>query len=161
MPLAEKELEALGQRVMRKPRNVFEALREVGILLRSDKKRVRRRDHPKFAQKIHERIVNFSKFRRAMRTESVCLSNHARRKLYNATKALNRVHWPFRSEKSGARRRDHAKFTRKNCKISGISARLAQRELRARGQLSLHKSRNVAKALIGFINLFRREKFRV
>ena len=44
MQLAEK-LRALGQRALRKSRNVAASLSEIGSLFRSEKVRVRRRDH--------------------------------------------------------------------------------------------------------------------
>ena len=88
MPLAEKLL-ALGQRALRKSRNVAAALSEIGSLFRSEKVRVRRRDHAKSAQKFHERNVNFPEFRRATRTELVVFGQHALRKPYAVTEALD------------------------------------------------------------------------
>ena len=66
MPLAEK-LRALGQHALRKSRNVAAALSEVGDLFRSEKVRVWRRAHAKFAQKFRERIAKFPEFRHAAR----------------------------------------------------------------------------------------------
>ena len=107
-------MHALGQRVLRKSHNVAAALSEVGNLFTSEKVRVRRRDHAKSAQKFHERIANFPEFWRATRTEFVNLGQHALRKSYDVTEALGRVHGASRSEKAGARRRDHANFVRKS-----------------------------------------------
>ena len=109
MPLAEK-LRAVGKRALRKSRNVAASLSEVGRLFRSEKVRVRRRDHAKSAQKFHERIAKFLECWRATRTELVHLGQHVLRKPYDVTEALVRVHGAFRSEKAGAWRRDHANF---------------------------------------------------
>ena len=103
MPLAEK-LRALGQRALRKSRNVAAALSESGSLFRSEKVRVRRRDHAKSAQKFHERIANFPEFRRATSTEFVFLGHRSLHKTHDVTEALDRVHRAFRSKKAGARR---------------------------------------------------------
>ena len=113
MQLAEK-LRALGQRALRKSRNVAASLGEIGSLFRSEKVRVRRRDHAKSAQNFQERIAKFLEFWRATRTEFVHLGQHALRKPYDVTEALVRVHGTFTSEKAGARRRDHANFVRKS-----------------------------------------------
>ena len=106
---------ALGQRALHNSRNVAAALSEVGRLFRSEKVRVRRRDHAKSAQKFHERIANFPEFRRATRTEFVFLGQHALRKPHDAIEALDRVHRALRFENAGARRRDYANFVRKSC----------------------------------------------
>ena len=88
MPLAEK-LRALGQRALRKSRNVAVPLSEIGSLIRSGIVRVRRRDHAKSAQKFHETNVNFPEFRRATRTELVVFGQHALGKPYAVTEALD------------------------------------------------------------------------
>ena len=67
-----------------------------------------------FKRKSRERIANFPEFRRATRTEFVFLGQHALRKPYDVTEALDRVHRAFRSEKAAARRRDHVNFVRKS-----------------------------------------------
>ena len=97
-------MRALGQRALHNSRNVAAALSEVGRLFRSEKVRVRRRDHAKSAQKFHERIAKFPEFWRATRTEFVHLGQHTLRKSYDVTEALGRVHGSFRSEKANARR---------------------------------------------------------
>ena len=80
MPLAEKLL-ALGQRALRKSRNVAAALSEIGSLFRSEKVRVRRRDHAKSAQKFHERFnCKFSEISARHADKFVCLGKHALRK---------------------------------------------------------------------------------
>ena len=114
LPLAEKEMRAFGQRAMHNSRDVASALNEVGRLFRSEKVRVRRRDHAKSAQNFQERIAKFPEFLRATRTEFVHLGQHAVPKPCDVTEALGRVHGSFRSEKSNARRRDHANFVRKS-----------------------------------------------
>ena len=114
MPLAEK-MRAISQRALRKSRNVAAALSKVENLFRSERVRVQRRDHAKSAQKIHERIANFPEIWRATRTEFAFVGQHALRKPYDVTEALDRVHRAFGSEKAGARRRDHATFIRKSC----------------------------------------------
>ena len=86
MPLAEK-LRAIGQRALCKSRNIAAALTEIENLFRSEKVRVRRRDHAKSAQKFHERIAKFPEFWRATRTEFVDLGQHALRKPYDVTEA--------------------------------------------------------------------------
>ena len=83
-------------------------------MFRPEKVRVRRRDNAKSAQKFHERIANFPEFRRTTRTEFVFLGQHALRKPYNVTEAIEWVHRAFRSEKAAARRRDHVNFVRKS-----------------------------------------------
>ena len=66
-------------------------------LFRSEKVRVRRRDHAKSAQKFHERIAKFPEFRRATSTEFVSLGQRSLHKPYDVTEALDRVHRAFRS----------------------------------------------------------------
>ena len=100
-------MNALGQRALRKSRNVAAALSEVGGLFGFENVRVRRRDHAKSAQKFHERIAKFPEFWRATRTEFVHLGQHALRKPYDVTEALNQVKCAFIFEKAGARHRDH------------------------------------------------------
>ena len=107
-------MRALGQRVLRNSRNVAAALKEVGRMFRSEKVRVRRRDHAKSAQKFHDRIAKLPEFWRATRTEFVHLGQHALHKSYDVIEVLGWVHGAFRSEKTNARRRDHANFVRKS-----------------------------------------------
>ena len=83
-------------------------------MFRAEKVRARRRDNAKIAQNFHERIANFPEFRRTTRTEFVFLGQHALRKSYDVTEALNRVYRAFRSEEAAARRRDHVNFVRKS-----------------------------------------------
>ena len=83
------------------------------------KSRAWRRDHAKPAQKFHERIAKFPEFWRATRTEFIRFGQHALRNPYDVTEALGRVHGAFRSEKAGARRRDHANLYAKNAENLG------------------------------------------
>ena len=158
-------MRALGQRALHNSRNVAAALSEVGRLFRSEKVRVRRRDHAKSAQKFHERIAKFPEFWRATRTEFIHLGQHALRKPYDVTEALGRVHGAFRSEKAGARRRDHANFVRKSreriAKFPEFRRALRRKNCVYSASVRCVKSCNVAAALQSVGTLFRSEKVRV
>ena len=90
-------MRAFRQRALQNSRVFAAALIEVGKLFRSEKVRVERRDHAKSVQKFHERIANFSEFRRATSTEFVFLGQRSLQKPYDVTNALDRVHRAFRS----------------------------------------------------------------
>ena len=150
MQLAEK-LRALGQRALRKSRNVAASLSEIGSLFRSEKVRVRRRDHAKSAQKFNERIVKIPEFWRATRTEFAFFGQHALRKPYDVTEALDQVSRAFRSKKEGARRRDHANFVRKSreriAELPEFRRALCRKNCRYPASVRCAKKRNVAAAL--------------
>ena len=122
---------------------------------------------PKSAQKFHERIAKFPEFWSATRIEFVSVGQYALRKSYDVTEALGRVHGASRSEKVGARRRDHANFVRKSReRIAKFPEfrQLLRRALRKKkcvySSVRCEEYLNVAAALGEVRSLFRSEKVR-
>ena len=146
-----------------KYRDVAAALGEVASLFRSEKVRAWRRDHAKFAQKFRERIAKLPEFRHAARRKK-CVHSASVRCTTLATSLQLSVKSKGCSnpKKVRVRRRDHAKpaqkFSRKNCKISGILARHARTEFVHLGQHALRKPYDVTETLDQVHGAFRSEK---
>ena len=80
------------------------------------------------------------------------------RKPYDVTEALVRVHRTFRSEKAGARRRDHANFVRKSreriVRFPEFRRALRRKKCVYSASVRIEKYRNVALALGEVVRLF-------
>ena len=126
--------------------------------------RVRRRDNAKSAQNFHERIAKFPEFWRATRIDFFNLGQHTLRKSYDVTEVFDRVHGAFRSEKTGARRRDHGNVVRKSreiiAKFPEFRRALRRKSCVYSASVRGEKYRNVDVALGEVGSLFRSEKVR-